>query len=54
MKQRADKFMKYLRKKKHYADCDALGSGSSWKNAYAEAVDEVYGEAKRIFSGKGL
>ena len=34
------------------ANCNADGSGSSWNNAYAQALDDVYERSRKIFSGK--
>jgi len=50
--QRIEHFMKYLKKKRSNADFNAEGSGSSWNNAYAQALDDVYERADVIFSGK--
>jgi len=52
LRQRIDRFRKYLKKKREKADFNANGSGSSWNDAYAQALDEIYGRAQKIFRGK--
>ena len=52
LKQREDKFRKYIKRKKEKADSKCSGSGSSWNHAYAQAVDDLEIKFKRIFSGK--
>jgi hypothetical protein len=52
LRQRIDRFRKYLEKKRKKADFNADGSGSSWNNAYAQAFDDVYRRAQKIFRGK--
>lgn len=51
-RQRKDRFMKYLERKKARAVNEADGSGSSWNHATAATLEAVYERAKRIFSGK--
>ena len=52
LKQRIDRFMRYLKKAQAKADCDASGSGSAWNNAYSEALDKTLAKAERVFGGK--
>ena len=52
LKQRTEKLLKYLKRKRSLANADADGSGSSWNHACADTLNKVYERAQRIFSGK--